>query len=155
MAINSGKSNLIPFSKRTKEEARESGRKGGIISGETRRRKADLRDTVQAFLTGEYTLNSNGDKGTGAEWFMERVMDVLQNPKNPNWKAAAELVVSLSDSGKAGAEVERIQAETEYTKAKTKLLRAESEDDGAADDGLIDALKNAAAERGKRGANEG
>lgn len=36
------KSNLIPNSERSPEELREMGRKGGIKSGEVRRRKRDM-----------------------------------------------------------------------------------------------------------------
>ena len=150
---NSGKSNLIPLNRLSKDVQREIQEKGRAANRAKWKAKIDLRNSVQTFLTGEYSVD--GETMTGEEWFIKKVLEALNNTKNPNWKTAAELLVSLSDSGKAGAEVERIQAETEYTKAKTKLLRAESEDDGAADDGLIDALKNAAAERGKRGANEG
>ena len=151
MAIN--KNNLIPLNRLSKDAQRAIQEKGRAANREKWKAKIDLRNSVQTFLSGEYSVD--GETMTGEEWFIKKVLEALNNTKNPNWKTAAELLVSLSDSGKAGAEVERIQAETEYTKAKTKLLRAESEDEGAADDGLIDALKNAAVERGKRGANEG
>lgn len=42
--------NLIPQSERSPSEAREMGRKGGIASGEARRRKRDLRQVVQMVL---------------------------------------------------------------------------------------------------------
>lgn len=45
-----GHENLIPFSQRSKDEARENGRKGGIISGQVRRAKIDLRNTLETFL---------------------------------------------------------------------------------------------------------
>ena len=43
--------NLIPFDQRTEEEAREAGRKGGIASGVSRRRKRDLRDAAELYLS--------------------------------------------------------------------------------------------------------
>ena len=43
--------NLIPTNKRTKSEARELGRKGGIASGEARRRKKTCRE-IFAMLRG-------------------------------------------------------------------------------------------------------
>ena len=46
-----GYENLIPFSKRSKDEAREYGSKGGKASGESRRRKAAMRDTMNRLLT--------------------------------------------------------------------------------------------------------
>ncbi len=41
---------LIPCSKRTKEEAKALGRKGGIASGRARRDKRDLRKVFEALL---------------------------------------------------------------------------------------------------------
>ena len=41
---------LIPCSKRTKEEAKELGRKGGVASGRARRDKRDLRKVFEALL---------------------------------------------------------------------------------------------------------
>lgn len=43
-----GKDNLIPV--RSKNEAREKGRKGGVASGEARRKKRDLRETLETLL---------------------------------------------------------------------------------------------------------
>lgn len=42
--------NLIPASKRSKKEARELGRKGGIASGKKRRDKRTFRETLQTLL---------------------------------------------------------------------------------------------------------
>lgn len=41
---------LIPFSERSKDEAKELGQKGGIASGAVRRKKAAMRDYVQFIL---------------------------------------------------------------------------------------------------------
>lgn len=43
--------NLIPFDQRSKEEARELGRKGGIASGVSRRRKRSLREAADLYLS--------------------------------------------------------------------------------------------------------
>ena len=43
--------NLIPMSERSKEEARELGRKGGIASGEARRRKKTLKEQFDLLLS--------------------------------------------------------------------------------------------------------
>ena len=47
----SGEKNLIPFSERSKEEARAMGRKGGIASGASRRRKRSLKDAADLYLS--------------------------------------------------------------------------------------------------------
>ena len=51
--MRDGRENLIPFSERSEEEARESGRKGGKASGVARRRKADLRKIAEGMITGD------------------------------------------------------------------------------------------------------
>ena len=42
--------NLVPFSERSKNEARESGRAGGVASGEARRRRKEIREFLRDFL---------------------------------------------------------------------------------------------------------
>ncbi len=44
-------SNLIPNAERSPEELREMGRKGGIKSGESRRRKRDLIKMLQVVIS--------------------------------------------------------------------------------------------------------
>lgn len=51
--MSSGHENLIPLNKRTKVEQREIQSKGGKASGESRRRKADFRKTLNLLLTAE------------------------------------------------------------------------------------------------------
>ena len=46
-----GEENLIPMSERTKEEAREIGRRGGIASGEARREKKLIKEQIQLLLS--------------------------------------------------------------------------------------------------------
>ena len=46
-----GADNLIPFSERSKEEARECGRAGGIASGIARRRKRSLKEAADLYLS--------------------------------------------------------------------------------------------------------
>ena len=42
---------LIPFSERSKEEAKEYGKKGGIASGAARRRKRSLKEAADVYLS--------------------------------------------------------------------------------------------------------
>lgn len=43
--------NLVPMDQRTKEEAREIGRKGGLASGAARRRKRSLKEAADLYLS--------------------------------------------------------------------------------------------------------
>ena len=54
--------NLIPFSERSENEARENGRKGGIASGAARRRKRSMKEAADYYLrlpeTDRRTVNA-------------------------------------------------------------------------------------------------
>ena len=51
----SGEENLIPMNKRSKEEIKEIAGRGGRKSGETRRRKRDLKNIVNMMLNADLT----------------------------------------------------------------------------------------------------
>ena len=53
MARHDGTANLIQFNGQTPEQARENGRKGGIASGEARRRKRTFRELIETVMTME------------------------------------------------------------------------------------------------------
>lgn len=55
--MNGGVNNLIPMSERSKEEARELGRKGGINSGKVRKEKATFKKMLEGILDEK---SSNG-----------------------------------------------------------------------------------------------
>lgn len=52
--------NLIPNSQRSPEELREMGRKGGIKSGESRRKKRDLEKRMKIFMEVFSNLEKQG-----------------------------------------------------------------------------------------------
>ena len=69
--------NLKPFtSKQSREEAVRNGRKGGIKSGATRRRKAALRDTMNRLLTMQVEVDGLSDilRADGGESTYEEVI---------------------------------------------------------------------------------
>lgn len=62
--------NLVPFtSEQSHEEAVKNGRKGGIASGEARRKKKMLRECIEYLLEREdpLTLDDDGKPMSGAE----------------------------------------------------------------------------------------
>lgn len=58
---------LIPLTKRTKEEAKEISRRGGINSGKARRNKAMLKDCINILMEQKVLDPKTGKKITGAE----------------------------------------------------------------------------------------
>ena len=66
------KGNLIPTSLRSKEEARELGRRGGIQSGISRRAKRDARE-VAKMLLDEIVEDEEGKKKTRREIILKDI----------------------------------------------------------------------------------
>ena len=72
----SGHENLIPLNKRTKDEQRNIQSAGGKKSGEVRRRKAALRDTMNRLLTMQVEVDGLSDilRSDGGESTYEEVI---------------------------------------------------------------------------------
>lgn len=60
-------SNLIPNTERTPEELREMGRKGGIASGKSRRKKRDLQKLAKMLLDKQIAESFKGMVGVKEE----------------------------------------------------------------------------------------
>ena len=80
--------NLIPFtSEQSREEAEKNGRKGGIKSGETRRRKSAMRTTMKQLLSlpvqDTETWNIAGEDND-AERLKLRKKELAAKEKNRN-----------------------------------------------------------------------
>lgn len=81
------------------EEAREKGRKGGIASGEARRRKRDIKTTLENLLTGK--TNRNGQQCTRAEAI---ALTLIEKAEEGNIAAIKEVFDRIE--GKAVAQVQ-------------------------------------------------
>lgn len=133
-----GNENLIPFSERSKEEAREFGRKGGKASGEARRRKADFRKTLNLLLTAkidspEWTpileamgLDSTLESAVNAAMIREALAGNVK---------AYEAIAKYSGQGTNTA------ADDEEQKARTEVMKEKVRKDDETD-GMSDMLKN-------------
>lgn len=96
-------------------------RKGGIKSGESRRRKANLRKLAQQVLLDKHT-DKNGREFTGEEAFVIGLTANLANPNSRNWGKAMDLIIQLTGANKTEEECERIKAETKLIQAKVDML---------------------------------
>lgn len=125
--------NLIPLNQRTKEEQREIAKIGGVCSGKSRKRKAELRKIVQNLLDGDYTMtDENGEvmELTGAEAIAYRLFATAMDEKNKNCLAAIKLIIDIV--GQSGNQLDEKKKKTEikYLEARTKLLSGSDEEDG-------------------------
>lgn len=120
--MRKGQENLIPFSERTEEEARENGRKGGKASGVARRRKADLRRMAQEILDGTYK-DKNGKPFTGADLIQKGLLANLGNPNSKNWGKAMDIFIQLTGANISPEQKQKIKAEAQLAKAKAKAIQ--------------------------------
>ena len=65
--------NLIPHNKRSKSEARENGKKGGIASGQARRKRKEFKEALKTALTVVMEDNKTV-QDIGIEALMSRFM---------------------------------------------------------------------------------
>lgn len=110
----SGEKNLIPFNQRSKEEARECGRAGGIASGAARRRKKSLREAADLYLSlpvsDQRRWNKIARKGIDPENVdnqMAMIIGLTEAATQGDARAAKIIVDLLGDT--AGEESEGVQ----------------------------------------------
>lgn len=125
--------NLKPV--RTKSEARERGRNGGIKSGESRRRTAALRDTMNKLLTMKVEVDGLSDilRADGCESTYEEVitMSMIQQAMLGDVKAYKAIMQVVGQTSKSDADLEEQKTKVELNKAKKDNLTGESETDEA------------------------
>lgn len=104
---------LIPTNRRTKEEAKELGKKGGIKSGETRRRKKTMREWLELALAtnlkdkgGEPIISPDtGKPMTREEAGMLKLAAAFANGDTKSIQLAAELLGERVMKSEVSAEV--------------------------------------------------
>lgn len=117
--------NLVPFtSNQSREEAVRNGRKGGIKSGQVRRRKAALRDTMNRCLTMQAHVEGLSDVliADGGESTYEEIitMAMINQAMLGDVKAYNAIMKVVGQTDKSDADLEE-QA------AKIQLMQAQKE----------------------------
>lgn len=142
--------NLIPFNKRSVREAREYGRRGGKASGESRRKKADFRKTLNALLTAEIgspewtpLLNALGLDST-----LESAVNaaMIREALAGNVKAYIAIRDTLGQTTKSEEDLEEQKIRMEQLKADTERMRREASPE--VDDG-VEVVNDAPKETGQ------
>lgn len=127
--------NLKPV--RSKREARERGKKGGIKSGETRRRKAAMRDTMSWLLTMQAEVEGLSDvlRADGGESTYEEIiaMAMIQQASLGNVKAYQAIMKTVGQTEKSEADLEEQRSKVELNRARKEDITGENETDEALD----------------------
>ena len=110
--------NLKPV--RTKSEARERGRNGGIKSGESRRRTAALRDTMNRLLTMKVEVDGLSEviRSDGGDSTYEEIitMDMIQQAMLGDVKAYKAIMQVVGQTNKSDADLEEQRIRTDRAK---------------------------------------
>lgn len=115
--------NLKPFtSDQSREEAVANGRKGGVASGETRRRKRDLRLALEMLLEKDF-VDKNGNVATGAEAITAKL---FEQAMKGNVKAFETIRSTVGQD--PVQKVEQVNIDAEY-KQSVDYVKSLMEDD--------------------------
>lgn len=131
--------NLIPYGKgnRSESEEREMRSRGGKRSGETRRRKAALRDTMNKLLTMQVEVDGLSDilRSDGGESTYEEViaMAMIQKASLGDVKAYQAIMKTVGQTDKSEADLEEQRSKVELNKARKEDITGENENDEALD----------------------
>lgn len=116
--------NLIPNSERTPEERKEIARKGGLKSGETKRRKANLRKAVKSIFEMDVPDVEMKDtlESFGVDASIENALVIALVKKglyDDDVRAISELF-KLADTDKKDSDI--IDYESENKKLKNSIM---------------------------------
>lgn len=118
--VAGGHENLIPLNKRTKDEQRNIQSAGGKKSGEVRRRKAALRDTMNRLLTMQVEVEGLSDilRLDGGESTYEEViaMAMIQQASLGNVKAYQAIMKTVGQTEMSEADLEEQKIRTDRAK---------------------------------------
>ena len=129
--------NLIPYGKgnRSESEEREMRSRGGKRSGETRRRKAALRDTMNRLLTMQVEVEGLSDilRSDGGESTYEEViaMAMIQQASLGDVKAYQAIMKTIGQTERSEADLEEQKIRTDRAKRARdqEVGDADSQDD--------------------------
>lgn len=128
--------NLIPFDKRSVNEARESGKKGGIKSGQARRKKKSMKQAMNLLLSlpvsdeNAQRLAQLGIDVDDADNQMLMMVSMMQRAIKGNVTAAQFIANITGSTAMTEAEREKIKLEKKRLKLEeAKLLHNDTAED--------------------------
>lgn len=132
---NKGHDNLIPLNERTKDEQRKIQKKGGIASGKARRKKANLRRTMEQLLTMEIPDKNIQQQllNMGVEPTIEKAVafKLLVNAmKTGNPQTYKAILQTMNEDSSPELKAER-RARTAKLKVETEKIKKEEEQSSA------------------------
>lgn len=147
-----GEENLIPTNKRTKEEVRENARKGGIASGQARRRKKTMREIAKTM--GSLGVSSPRMAAALEEMGVDNsneyavVYSLYKKAISGNVRAIELLLKLVGQSLESQVDIDNTIADTELKKAHKEAITGEAAADEALSrlDDILEGMREHAAE---------
>ena len=134
--------NLMQYRSSTPDERRRNASKAGKASGEARRRKANLRQTMNAILTSEVDIPEWTPilEALGLDSTLETVISaaMVREAMNGNVKAYTAIKDVLGQTSKSETDLEEQRVRMAAAKARMGVDDEEEQED----DGFLDALKS-------------
>lgn len=103
------------------DEAARNGQKGGVSSGRSRRKKADMRKAVQNLLDGTYN-DDDGKTFSGAELMAVKLFEIATNKNDKQCIAAMKLILELTGQDKDALTDKKTKTEIKLLETKIKAL---------------------------------
>ena len=120
----SKKSNLLKGNPATQfqsgREAAEIGRKGGLASGESRRKKRDIRKALEERIVDVYT-DKSGNKLEGIDVLSATLFKIASDPNHKQVIAAQRLIFELLEMDKTAEDKKRIKQALKIQEQEIKL----------------------------------
>lgn len=113
----------------TSEEAREIGRKGGIASGKARKKKKEIRKTLQDMIDGVYKIG-DGTEMQGVEILATTLFKIANDPEHKQCIQAQRLIYELTGQDKSDDEKKRLKLANKLTEAEIEKIKKTTENIG-------------------------
>lgn len=113
---------------RSGEEQAEKARKGGVASGRSRRKKSDIKKTIQAILDETYTDNK-GEKKTGEEILAITLFKIATDKKHRQCIQAQRLIYELTGQDKTPEDRKRIKQALKLQEKEIELIQKKIDKD--------------------------
>lgn len=110
------------------EEQAEKARKGGIASGRSRRKKSDIKKTIQAILDNTYTDNK-GEEKTGEEVLAITLFKIATDKKHRQCIQAQRLIYELTGQDKTPEDRKRIKQALKLQEKEIELIQKKIDKD--------------------------
>lgn len=108
-------------------QAVENGKKGGIASGIAKKKRADIKKTIQDILDNKYT-QADGDK-TGAEILAITLFAVATDPNHKQFIQAQRLIYELTGQDKSPEDKKRIKQALKMQEKELELIQKKIDKD--------------------------